>query len=52
MTTGARVYNFLKTKQSYGDVQIHVEWKTPLQPNPPLNPQYWGNSGVFPDGSV
>jgi len=47
LTTGARVYNFIKTKQSYGDVQVHVEWKTPQQPKPPLNPQYWGNSGVF-----
>lgn len=47
LTTGARIYNFLKTKQSYGDVQVHVEWKTQLQPKPPLNPQYWGNSGVF-----
>jgi hypothetical protein len=50
LTTGGRVYNFLKTKQSYGDVQIHVEWKTPEQPKPPLNPQHWGNSGVFPMG--
>jgi len=50
LTTGARVYNFLKTKQSYGDVQIHVEWKTPEQPDAPLNPQYRGNSGVFPMG--
>ena len=46
-STGARVYNFLQTKKSYGDVQVHVEWKTPLQPKPPLNPQYRGNSGVF-----
>lgn len=50
LTTGGRVYNFLKTKEAYGDVQIHVEWKTPPQPNPPLNPQRRGNSGVFPMG--
>ena len=50
VTTGARVYNFLKTKESFGDAQIHVEFKEPDQPNPPANPQYWGNSGVFPMG--
>jgi hypothetical protein len=50
VTTGARVYNFLKTKQSYGDAQIHVEFKEPDQPKPPANPQYHGNSGVFPMG--
>jgi len=50
VTTGARVYNFLKTKASYGDAQIHVEFREPEQPHPPANPQYWGNSGVFPMG--
>ena len=50
VTTGARVYNFLKTKESFGDVQIHVEFREPEQPHPPVNPQYWGNSGVFPMG--
>ena len=50
VTTGARVYNFLKTKESFGDVQIHVEFREPEQPHPPANPQYWGNSGVFPMG--
>jgi len=50
VTTGARVYNFLKTKQSFGDAQIHVEFREPQQPNPPANPQYHGNSGVFPMG--
>src|SRR4029079_14320519 len=29
VTTGARVYNFLKTKESYGDAQIHVEFREP-----------------------
>jgi hypothetical protein len=50
VTTGARVYNFLKTKESYGDAQIHVEFREPAQPKPPANPQYHGNSGVFPMG--
>jgi hypothetical protein len=50
LTSGGRVYNFLRTKESYGDVQIHVEWKTPMQTNPPVNPQRRGNSGVFPMG--
>jgi hypothetical protein len=50
LTSGGRVYNFLRTKVSYGDVQIHVEWKTPIQTNPPVNPQRRGNSGVFPMG--
>lgn len=50
LTTGGRVYNFLKTKEAFGDAQIHVEFKEPNQPNPPANPQYHGNSGVFPMG--
>lgn len=50
IVAGGKVYNFLRTKQSYGDVQIHLEWKTPSQPNPPVNPQRRGNSGVFPMG--
>jgi hypothetical protein len=50
VTAGGRVYNFLKTKSSYGDVQIHLEWRTPEQISPPVNPQRRGNSGVFPMG--
>lgn len=50
VTAGGKVYNFLRTKASYGDVQIHLEWKTPVQTNPPVNPQRRGNSGVFPMG--
>jgi hypothetical protein len=50
VTTGAHIYNFLRTKESYGDAQIHVEFREPEQPHPPLNPQYHGNSGVFPMG--
>jgi len=37
VTTGARVYNFLKTKASYGDAQIHVEFASPPSPiRPPI----------------
>jgi hypothetical protein len=50
VTSGGRIYNFLRTKQSYGDVQIHLEFKLPVQTNPPVNPQRRGNSGVFPMG--
>ncbi|HEY0266638.1 MAG TPA: DUF1080 domain-containing protein [Rhizomicrobium sp.] len=50
VTTGGHVYNFLKTRASYGDAQIHVEFREPEQPHPPRNPQYRGNSGVFPMG--
>jgi len=50
LTTGAHIYNFLQTKQAYGDAQIHVEFREPQQPSPPVNPQYRGNSGVFPMG--
>lgn len=50
IVAGGRVYNFLRTKAAYGDVQIHLEWKTPAQPKPPVNPQHRGNSGVFPMG--
>lgn len=50
LVAGGKVYNFIRSKASYGDVQIHLEWKTPPQPNPPVNPQRRGNSGVFPMG--
>ena len=50
LTAGGRVYNFLKTRASYGDVQIHLEFREPAQPDPPVNPQRRGNSGVFPMG--
>ncbi|HWM61306.1 MAG TPA: family 16 glycoside hydrolase, partial [Rhizomicrobium sp.] len=42
LTTGAHIYNFLHTKDSYGDAQIHVEFREPAQPHPPVNPQYHG----------
>lgn len=50
LTTGGRVYNFLKTKESFGDIDLHVEFKEPVTAAPPVNPQYRGNSGVFPMG--
>jgi len=50
LVAGGKAYNFIRSKASYGDVQIHLEWKTPAQPAPPANPQRRGNSGVFPMG--
>lgn len=50
LVAGGKVYNFIRSKASYGDVQIHLEWKTPVQTIPPANPQRRGNSGVFPMG--
>ena len=47
LITGGRVYNFLQTREQFGDVQVHVEWKTPPQKDPPVNPQRRSNSGVF-----
>ncbi len=46
-TTGGNIYNFINTRESFGDIQVHLEWKTPAQPNPPADPQHHGNSGVF-----
>ncbi len=50
LTAGGRVYNFLRTRAAYGDIQIHLEFREPAQPHPPVNPQRRGNSGVFPMG--
>jgi hypothetical protein len=35
----------LQTKDSYGDMQLHVEWTVP--PNPPRTGQWRGNSGII-----
>ncbi|HTU01322.1 MAG TPA: DUF1080 domain-containing protein, partial [Candidatus Sulfotelmatobacter sp.] len=35
----------IRTKQEFGDCQLHVEWATPAQPDG--NAMNWGNSGVF-----
>jgi hypothetical protein len=45
--SGGRIYNFLQSKEAFGDAQVHIEWMTPQQPHPPLDPQHHGNSGVF-----
>ena len=51
VTTGARVYNFLKTKEILRR-RARSMWSFASRSsrNPPVNPQYWGNSGVFPMG--
>jgi hypothetical protein len=38
----------LKTKQKFGDVQLHIEWASPAQVNG--NSQNRGNSGIFLQG--
>ena len=35
----------LRTRRTFGDVQLHVEWRTPVEPG--TNPMNRGNSGVF-----
>jgi hypothetical protein len=35
----------LQTKDSFGDMQLHVEWTIP--PNPPRTGQWRGNSGII-----
>ncbi|MFN8006982.1 MAG: family 16 glycoside hydrolase [Terriglobia bacterium] len=39
---------YLYTRQNFGDIQLHVEWATPVPPAG--NSQGRGNSGVFPMG--
>lgn len=36
----------IRTKETFGDVQLHLEWRTPLLP-PEKKDQDRGNSGVF-----
>ena len=36
---------YIKTKRSFGDVQLHVEWRSPNEPD--KEGQTRGNSGVF-----
>lgn len=36
---------FIKTRRKFGDVQLHVEWRSPYEPN--KEGQQRGNSGVF-----
>jgi hypothetical protein len=35
----------LRTKRSFGDCQLHIEWATPAKAD--AGPMSWGNSGVF-----
>jgi|ERR1017187_7727603 hypothetical protein len=35
----------IRTKQEFGDFQLHVEWATPAQPDGGV--MNWGNSGVY-----
>ena len=35
----------IKTRQEFGDVQLHIEWRSPAEPN--RTGQDKGNSGVF-----
>ena len=39
---------YLFTRQNFGDIQLHVEWATPVPPSG--TSQGRGNSGVFPMG--
>ena len=44
LTGGAR-YNLLRTRASFGDIQVHLEFQ---EPNPPSgDDQHRGNSGIF-----
>ena len=36
----------IRTKQSFGDCQLHIEWRSPMEPDS-LKGQKKGNSGVF-----
>ena len=36
----------IKTKKKFGDCQLHIEWKSPIEPDS-LKGQRKGNSGVF-----
>ena len=36
----------IKTKKKFGDCQLHIEWKSPMEPDS-LTGQRKGNSGVF-----
>ena len=38
----------IKTKQQFGDCQLHVEWQIPAKPDGDWS--IWGNSGVFLQG--
>jgi hypothetical protein len=37
----------IKTKKEFGDLQLHIEWRTPSEVDPNATGQGRGNSGVF-----
>ena len=37
----------IRTRRKFGDVQLHIEWRTPVALEPTQTGQYRGNSGVF-----
>src|SRR5688572_25170438 len=37
----------IKTKQEFGDFQLHIEWRTPAEVDPKATGQGRGNSGIF-----
>lgn len=37
----------IKTKKQFGDLQLHIEWRTPAEVNPSATGQGRGNSGIF-----
>ncbi len=39
----------IKTKQVFGDFQLHIEWRSPIEPDN-LKSQAKGNSGIFLQG--
>ncbi len=41
---------YIRTKEQWGDCQLHVEWAAPSKPEG--NSQGRGNSGIFPMGQV
>lgn len=44
--TVARGAGDIKTKQVFGDFQLHIEWRSPIEPET-LKGQQKGNSGIF-----
>lgn len=40
--------NGLRTKQAFGDCQLHIEWRVPSERDG--NDMNWGNSGIFLQG--
>jgi hypothetical protein len=40
----------IRTKKEFGDFQLHIEWRSPLDVNPEKTSQARGNSGIFLQG--